>query len=584
METSGIDTVSSPAPCGSKPILRENAWLPAAIVLLALALRVAWLGIKPAHFDEGVNGWFVDDMTRKGFYHYDPGNFHGPLHFYLLFVAQTLFGRHVWALRLPVVLFSTGCVAMVYAFRRYLGARVCHLTALAVAVSPGMVFYGRYAIHESEQIFFMMLVVWGGLGLLSAPREPAPQDNAEGGGEEPRTCWPLWAAALGVTGMVLTKETYVIHLAALLLAFPALWILERFSPSAAAPFRQPNWRSHQDSMANAALVSIALIVFFYTGGLLDWSSLPGLWETFAKWGSTGTSGASGHEKPWYYWLQLLVQYEWFALVGFVAIAWLLRRGKNRLIRYLAIASVGTLVAYSGISYKTPWCVISITWPLFFVFGYVVDRAADRFGPWRTWPVVAVFFLTLLFHSDHEFPGHDYFENRFPENAFVSGFYSNKLPSGTIPLNFSHFANDDEPYAYVQTTVDVRKLLDPLRWLTRHDPVYYHLPGHILIPIEESHPLPWLLGDFTQIDYLDEKNAPAQMDATFLLVDDSIVSDTEERLNEPYFKDSFLLRGSSGQFVTLYLQAKIFAPYFPGRSPEFHPHAGPAKEIQQEADK
>ena len=107
-----------------------------AILLLALALRMLWLDAKPAHFDEGVNGYWVDRMTQQGYYHYDPTNFHGPLHFYVLFVAQTLFGREVWALRLPLALASTGCVALMLAFRSHLGRPVCQVAALAMAISP----------------------------------------------------------------------------------------------------------------------------------------------------------------------------------------------------------------------------------------------------------------------------------------------------------------------------------------------------------------------------------------------------------------------------------------------------------------
>ena len=82
---------------------RAVDWTPWAIVALGALLRLLLLGIKPPHFDEGINGWFVDQMRRTGFYRYDPTNYHGPLHFYILFLAQSLFGRHIWALRLPVV-------------------------------------------------------------------------------------------------------------------------------------------------------------------------------------------------------------------------------------------------------------------------------------------------------------------------------------------------------------------------------------------------------------------------------------------------------------------------------------------------
>ena len=74
------------------------------IVLFAAALRFYDLELRPPHFDEGVNGWFTDQMQKTGFYAYDPTNYHGPLHFYVLFLCKCLFGRHVWALRLPVVL------------------------------------------------------------------------------------------------------------------------------------------------------------------------------------------------------------------------------------------------------------------------------------------------------------------------------------------------------------------------------------------------------------------------------------------------------------------------------------------------
>src|SRR5207302_296582 len=183
----------------------ESEWTPWIIVGLAAFLRFLLLGMKPPHFDEGINGWFVDQMVKNGFYKYDPTNFHGPLHFYVLFVSQTLFGRNLWALRMPVVLLSTACVGLVLAFRRYLDERACQIAALAMAVSPAMVFYGRYAIHETWMLFFLLLAAWGLPGLWRFGERRF-----------------LWASALGITGLILTKETYVIHLAAFLLAVPCL--------------------------------------------------------------------------------------------------------------------------------------------------------------------------------------------------------------------------------------------------------------------------------------------------------------------------------------------------------------------------
>ena len=81
------------------------------------------------------------------------------------------------------MLVSTLCVGAALAFRRFMDERVCQVAALFMAISPGMVFYGRYAIHESWLLLFLMITAWGVLGLW---RDGERRD--------------LWAAALGVTG------------------------------------------------------------------------------------------------------------------------------------------------------------------------------------------------------------------------------------------------------------------------------------------------------------------------------------------------------------------------------------------------
>src|SRR6266699_3551299 len=83
--------------------LAGTDWVPWAIMGLAVFLRILLLGMKPPHFDEGINGWFVDQVVKNGFYRYDPTNYHGPLHFYVLLLFECLFGRNLWASRLAVV-------------------------------------------------------------------------------------------------------------------------------------------------------------------------------------------------------------------------------------------------------------------------------------------------------------------------------------------------------------------------------------------------------------------------------------------------------------------------------------------------
>ena len=135
-------------------------FLEGGILLVAALLRIWALDIKPAHFDEGINGWFVDQMRANGFYRYDPENYHGPFYFYVLFASLSLLGRNLWALRLPAVAASIASVWMSLRFDRYFGTQAAWLGALAIALSPAAVFYGRYAIHESLLLLALLITTW----------------------------------------------------------------------------------------------------------------------------------------------------------------------------------------------------------------------------------------------------------------------------------------------------------------------------------------------------------------------------------------------------------------------------------------
>lgn len=542
---------------------RWTLWL---IVGFALVLRLLWLGSKPPHFDEGVNGWFIDQMAKESYYHYDPGNYHGPFHFYVLFLAQTLFGRSVEVMRLPLVLVNVATVWLLLQFRRFIPWRVCVIAALAFAVSPGMLFYSRYAIHEPWLVFGMILGTWGAAEMWTRG-----------------TVRGLLTAATGATLMVLTKETYIIHFVAFGLAIGTLALLEWLSPSATGISVRPvpqewSW----NTLGNVAAASLLAILFFYSGGFLDPTSLRGLLSTFSAWSQTGMDG-TGHEKSWYYWLQLMLRYEWPALLG---VFWSVRAlwpGMNRLTRFLAIYGCGTLVAYSIVPYKTPWCIVSLLWPFFFLLGDAVDSAI-RFlqkngfslivakltallglGMLLVASLTASIYLNYLHPTDADdfpvkIPGLTAF---FDEQALTD-----TPPDSRLQKILVHWQKmwTLPSYVYVQTTNDLFKLTGPLDKLTAQDPSALHMPANILL--SSYHPLPWVLGRFTQVGYYD-KESPQVMDAGFILAESDRIDKVEAQLKESYFVCPFRLRDgmTSGK---LYFNTAQFASIFPGREPDFIP--------------
>src|SRR5436189_3626729 len=240
-------------------------------------------------------------------------------------LSQTLFGRNGWALRLPVVLASISCVWLCFKFEPLVGRKVTRMAALAMAVSPGFVFYGRYSIHEVWLVLFSMLFI---LGLLGLWKFGTPNY--------------LWCAGMGLAGMILTKETYIIHLGCAAFAVPVLLFSNRLNPLPDARPAKQSW-DYVD-LALVIGVGVFAIVLFYSGTFFHWSGIKGLYQAYAAWFETGHSG-HGHEKPWYYWLKLIARYEWPALVGLV-LCLFCQRLKNIHLRYLAIYGVGTLIAYS----------------------------------------------------------------------------------------------------------------------------------------------------------------------------------------------------------------------------------------------
>ncbi len=488
------------------------------ILLLAAFTRFWELGVKPPHFDEGVNGWFVDQMTKNGFFQYDPTNYHGPLHFYILFVAQTLFGRSVEVLRTPGVLAGIGVVWLaLFGFRRYLGAGASVLFGCFLAVSPAMIFVSRYAIHEIWMLLFIMLTALGVMDGLSGRF---------------RAC--AWLVCMGIAGMVLNKETYVIHLGCFALALPTWWAVRYFKPdrpNPVSPEKRGKTAAWKEFPGPAAL-GLGLVLFFYSGNLLHLEGVRGLYETFQTWTDTGLEG-SGHEKDWAiwgpYWLNLMWRYEWAALAGVVAGLRFVWPSPGPL-RWLVIAGAGTLVAYSMIPYKTPWCLIVIIWTFPLSLAVVLDEAWKK--GWLI-PVAAVFVLVMA---------HDLW----------AGWRVNQL----------RFDDPDEPFVYVQTFREMRGFTEPLREARRRDPRILHAAGAVVV--DSPYPLPWELGDFTRVGYYKKTLSPSVAQMDFLLVEETRRFEIEPQLRGRYYVQRLRMR-EGFEPVSAYFRESVFAPEFEGEA-------------------
>ncbi len=518
-----------------------------AILVGAAWLRFRALDIRPLHFDEGVNGWWVDEMMRLGYYPFDHGFYHGPLFFYMMYVSEALFGFNVTGLRLPAALCSLGLVALALAFGRFTGAAIARFAAAGIAVSPAFVFYGRYAIHESLMALSIAVFCWGCMETLGW--------GSRGGCPCRRATRGMLVAATGLAGMMLTKETYIVHTTAVVAAFVCLrfWernVLARFLPWILHTGQRREWRlawPRWPTGAAAALIVGGSVVVFYSGFFLHWEGVSRFFLAVGEWMEIGVGESqSGHVKPAWYWVETLAAMEWPTLVGLVCCPLAAVTACRTPVRWMAIFGPGVLFAYSVIPYKTPWCMVSIIWPLLFVAPTMVLHRGLAL-PWcRALPVGYALLLAA--------------------SAWTAW-----------QISFVRPTDDTVPYVYVQTYEDVDQLAGPLKRKLEMSFENRTLRGGIVAA--DYYPLPWMLREFVNVGYFGQKNGeeialPRRNPPwDFVFAVPPRVEEVEMLLDEPYFRERLHLR-SAQQPGWVYFRWKTFRDLFPGREPEFLPAPAP----------
>ena len=165
------------------------------IVLLAVALlsRAIGLGERPMSHDESLHTVYSWQLFDGRGYQHQP-MMHGPLKFILNPVMYFLFGVNDWSARIQVALFGVAMVGFVWLMRRWLGKTGAFLTALMFAISPALLYHGRYIRDEVMLTSLLVLLAVAMFRYL----------------ETRSTKWLVWTAvALGLA--FLTMEASFIY-------------------------------------------------------------------------------------------------------------------------------------------------------------------------------------------------------------------------------------------------------------------------------------------------------------------------------------------------------------------------------------
>lgn len=458
------------APAGKARFYLSN-WQWTCLFLLAGAaiLRLFSLSAKVLHHDEGVNGLFMTSLFRQGYYHYDPANYHGPTLYYAGLVTTTInalfygkAGLSTFAIRLVTPIFGLGVVWLLLCLRRQLGTFGAVAAAVLAAVSPGMVFFSRYFIHEILFVFFSLGVVVAWLKF----KETA----------EPKYLM-LASASLALLGA--TKETWIITATVWLLALLCTEIYLRLrkravaelTPSrkvAAAQQDQPSQAEWTPTRlyTTAALVFVAIWVVFYSSFFTNFPQ--GLYDSLRTYGYWFKTGRTDDLHDYWTYFDWLWRAELPALaLGFLGVITSLVQARSRFAVFTAFWSLGILAAYSLVPYKTPWLQLSIFLPLIIMAGYALGQMYERWHTAGAIPMLLVLAAGLSLYQ-------------------------------AIEISFFRYDDETAVYSYAHSKRDLLNLVNEIETIAAGNAAGKNIGIVVMSP--EHWPLPWYLRDYTSVGY------------------------------------------------------------------------------------
>jgi hypothetical protein len=308
----------------------------------------------------------------------------------------------------------------------------------------------------------------------------------------------VWGLGLSLGAMAALKENFIIYVISLMIAEVMTRVADSgFKVGPAFGGLSQRLKSKEFWLGTGATLAIALGVIWITYSAVgrDPNGFTNFFRAFGLWAETGDKG-NGHQKPFMYWLNLMTQYEWMAMLGLVLAPFALRKVPSE-IRLLSVVSVGMWLAYSIVNYKTPWCVLSFYWGFVFVAAYWANRW------WK----------------DHRF---------WVQGLFVVGC----LISAKQSYNAAYAEPDQEghPYIYGQTYRDLMVPLDRLIDEAREKPELFKAK-RIQVISTFTWPLPYILGEFKQTGFYGEANAPAVLDGDVIIIDTTIEPNYSGRIKD-----------------------------------------------------
>jgi uncharacterized protein (TIGR03663 family) len=274
-----------------------NRWVALGLLVatgVGLIVRCPGLTQRPMHNDEAVNAIKFGELWTDGRYRYDPNEHHGPTLIYATYTLARLSAAPGFSvlseatLRAVPVAFGIGLILLLPLVVDGLGRRSAIWAGFFTALSPAMVYYSRYYIHELLLVFFTFLALGAGWRYWRTRR----------------LGWMVLAGT-GLGLMYATKETFVITLAGVAVGLVLNTAWNRWLDASGRPERAPRLSHAHLAIGTAACVLVAVLLFssFFTNASGPLDSI----RTYLPW-LKRAGGESPHIHPWYFYLRRILYF------------------------------------------------------------------------------------------------------------------------------------------------------------------------------------------------------------------------------------------------------------------------------------
>ena len=446
-----------------------------AIAAIAAGFRFPKLSARPMHADEGVNGDRVGTLLEQGRYEYSTTDFHGPTLIYGAAAMARLHGLTDYhelnetVLRAVPALIGVLLVGAHFWLIPYMGLPAAACAALFTAVSPAMVYYSRYFIHETLLEFFTFCAI---LLVLAYFRRPSSALAVSVG------------ALFGL--MYATKETWIIA-AACMVCGGADPLVRAGRPRPAALLGRPGGRPRTWGSApptkhlllaalSFTVVAAILLSSFFTHprGIVD--SVLAYGTYFAR----GVGVNTVHVHPWYFYFA--------CLRGEAAIAVLAGAGlmASTAPRFLKIYTVVMVLIYCAIPYKVPWNVLSFWHGAILLAGAGVVWLAQHMPKPVACALVGIAVAQLAWQARAD--------------------------------SFQYASDPRNPWVYAHTGTDVFVIMKQVEALAAVDPQGRAMPIQIFTR-ENLWPLPWYLRRYDHVRWWNGVSDTAPLASVILATPD-----------------------------------------------------------------